>query len=113
MLLAVYLSGLEPLVKIFLSLGLTAWGLMAWAKRPGGIRTVIWQASGDWRLLSGSGGWMTAHLLHAWTAGPAFTVLFWRDESGGRQLALVTPGAASEASRRRLSCHLRWRPNAA
>lgn len=112
MLLSVLLSGLHPTLKISLFLALAGWTLLVWANRPGGIRTAVWQTSGDWRLQTGSGDWMAARLLHAWTAGPAFSVLSWRDESGTRQLTLVTPGVASEASRRRLSCHLRWRPRA-
>ena len=111
MALSVLLSGVQPPLKISLLLALAGWALMVWANRPGGIRTVVWQASGDWRLQIGSGEWVAARLVHAWTVGPAFSVLFWRDESSTRQLALVTSGVASQASRRRLSCHLRWRPN--
>ncbi len=113
MLLSVILSGLWPPLKLLLFLALAGWSLRVWANRPGGIRTAVWQTRGDWRIQTGSGDWMAARLLHAWTAGPALSVLLWRDESGARQVALVTPRAASEATRRRLSCHLRWRPKTA
>lgn len=110
MLLSVSLSGIELILKITLLLALAGWMQSAWKLRPGRIQTVVWQAGGDWRLQRRSGDWIGARLLHAFSAGPSLTVLSWRDESGARQLALVTPSVASEASRRRLSCHLHWRP---
>lgn len=113
MLLSVSLSGISPFLKIILSLGLSAWLWVAWVNRAGRIQTAVWQASGDWRLKSRSGDWKAARLMHAWSAGPSMAALLWRDETGARQLALVTPAAASQASRRRLSCHLRWRPKTA
>lgn len=113
LLLSVSLSGIAPILKTVLLGAVSAWFLLAWARRPGRIMTAVWQTSGNWRLQSHSGDWVSARLLHAWSAGPAWTVLYWREQSGARQLALVTPAVASEASRRRLSCHLRWRPGTA
>ena len=109
MLLSIGLSGLGTGLRVVLFLLLLAWTGLAWRKQARGLKRLVWQGNGRWRLQNGGGAWCSARLLHAWSAGPALSALVWRDERGGKQVLLVTPGSAPETGRRRLACHLRWR----
>lgn len=109
MLISIGLSGLGDGLRSALFFLVLAWTVVAWRRQARGLKSLVWQGNGRWRLQNARGDWCSATLLHAWSAGPALSTLVWRDESGRKQLLLVTPGSAAEAGRRRLACHLRWR----
>jgi hypothetical protein len=112
MMSSVGLAGLEPGWKVGLWLVILVWVVLTWNGHRPGLKMLVWKGAGQWRLQSVNGRWLAARLLRAWSPGPAIGVLFWRDELGRKRWLLVTPGAASEAARRHLACHLRWRAEA-
>lgn len=109
MLLSIGLAGLGTGLRICLFTWVLVWTGLTWHRQSSSLKRLVWQGSGGWRLQDAGGNWCSARLLHAWSAGPAMSVLVWRNERGRKQVLLVTPGTAPEAGRRRLACHLRWR----